>query len=195
MKRPYGIAILSFLALWFQLDLTYAQQLGLKGGLNLSTIRANADTLDYKYKPGYHIGITVNIRASGNINVQLELVYSTQGAWTQQNRDLSLRYNYLNLPLVFQLYTRRDFFVELGPQVGFLLNAKTRDGQYEVDISDQVNAVDFAFLAGIGYQISNKLTFNTRFNFGISSLAKHRQRIELRSTNQVFQSSLAYSFR
>ena len=137
----------------------------------------------------------LDFRASGNIRIQLEVVYSTQGAWAQRNRDLSVHYNYLNLPIVIRLSTRRNFFFEGGAQFGILLTAKSRDGSFEVDISQQVNDLDFAILAGVGYEFSRRISVNGRFNFGISSLAKRQQRFQLRSTNQVFQLSMAYLFR
>ena len=195
MSSWISIIVFCLFSCSIQSQIAYGQHLGLKAGFNFSTIGGTADTLEYKYKPGYQVGTLVDIRASGNISIQLEVVYSTQGAWAQRDQDLSVHYNYLNLPIVIRLSTRRKFFFEGGPQFGFLLTAKSKDGSFEVDISEQVNNLDFAILAGVGYELSRRLSANGRFNFGVSSLAKRQQSFELRSTNQVFQLSMAYLFR
>src|SRR5690606_16849173 len=116
---------------------------GLKAGLNLSNLSAGNNTQEIK--PSFHAGGFIEIPLSyyKKFGVQIELLYSNQGykgkeyevrdeitsKVTETNKLENVSLHYLNLPIMFKYYFKDNFSVELGPQIGFLMDAK---GDYDI---------------------------------------------------------------
>src|SRR5215217_6166896 len=84
---------------------------GLKGGLNLSSIDNNT-TANFSNRLGYHAGLLVHIPVTPQIAVQPEVIYSSQGAkYTVGNgQEHSLGLNYVNIPVMVQAKVGRGFY-------------------------------------------------------------------------------------
>jgi len=195
---------ISFIALTFMTGLAVSAQtqtskptpmaiqtrFGIKAGANLSEFKIenedNATTsFSTQNKGGYHGGVFVNIPLSSTFRVQPELVYSMQGSkvsatapavpsgTTKYTYDSKL--GYLNLPIMVQYQTPGGFFVETGPQIGYLLSAKnegtgTNNNTGEVDIKDNLDKTDIAWAGGIGYFSRIGLGVSARYNFGLRDI-------------------------
>jgi len=165
---------------------------GVKGGVNFSTLGGDAE--DVRYNTGIHIGGYAFSRVSGNITIQSELYFSQQGAKSDIDINLRTAYSYLNLPILLKFYLRPGFQIHTGPQIGFLLSGKIKDGDVEQDISEQLNKTDVSLALGTGYEFDSGFNFNARFNFGLNSTADNPGQTNMRFTNQVFQISGGYTF-
>jgi len=136
---------------------------GLKGGANVSTLGNSAQ---YKPRFGYHIGTFYSQHIEEQYGWQIGLQYSLQGARDAGNPDRRLSYHYLSLPLVMKLYFNGKTFAEIGPQVGYLLNAKSIETGFEEDLTESVKSWDFLGLIGMGYETDSGASMGLRFGYG-----------------------------
>jgi hypothetical protein len=192
----------------FTFGLATAQDIsyGAKAGLNMSTL--TGDVEDAKSIFGFHVGGFVEIKISEKFAIQPELLYSTQGAKSEFQEDFegtlvkvseTLNLGYLNIPIMAKYYVSEKFNIQAGPQIGLNLSAKAKaeasfDGvsfSETVDIKDEVEALDLGFNFGLGYNISEKLFLEGRYNIGLSNISKDS---EFKAQNGVFQLSVGYRF-
>lgn len=169
--------------------------LGLKAGASLTNL-TGADAKGFDNRFGFHGGLFANIGISSLFAFQPELLYSQKGANFSNITDRSLRLHYLDVPLAFHVNTGGLFF-EAGPQVGFLVAAKSQDGSASVDVQNRYNAVDFGYLFGLGYQLKHGLGVGLRYNGGFSNVDKAttigNTTFQARARNSAFQLYLTYS--
>lgn len=139
---------------------------GLKAGANLASISGDNDGTKMKF--GFNAGAVARFSVSEAFSIQPELVFSAQGAKADEG-DGSLNLNYINLPILAQ-YNTGGFIIETGPQFGFLMSAKLKDGDDEMDIKDGLKGLDLGWGIGLGYQTASGFGVNARYNIGLSNV-------------------------
>jgi Outer membrane protein beta-barrel domain len=167
--------------------------IGIKGGLNLYNIN-NDNNTNYDVKAGFHLGLLGHIHLSKEWAFQPELVYSAQGAkFTTAGTDAKINLDYINLPLLIQYMFDNGFRIQAGPQVGFLIKAKSKTGGTSVDIKNNLKTVDFGLGAGIGYvNPASGFGVDARYNLGLSNI---NETGSVKSTNRGFQLGVFYLFK
>jgi len=166
--------------------------LGVKGGLNLYDVHHNNDT-KYDLKVGYHFGLLGHIHLSKSFAIQPEIVFSMQGAKYNPN-DVSTKINlgYLNVPVLLQYMFENGFRLQAGPQVGFLLVAKSKDDNNTTDLKDDLQPIDFALSLGASYVFPpTGFGVDARYNLGLSNINKNGT---VHSTNRGFQLGVFFIF-
>jgi hypothetical protein len=83
------------------------------------------------------------------------------------------------------------FRLETGPQIGFLVSAKQKTGDVEVDVDDQLNSIDVSWAVGGGYLFSSGLGIDLRYNIGLNNIS---DQTNITAKNRVFQAGLFYQF-
>ncbi len=164
------------------LDVTF----GVKAGLNLATLTVeNTDV-----KAGYHVGAMAEIKLNDKFSIQPELLFSAQGTkYNEGNEDKNIL-SYINLPIMGKYYVTEGLSLEVGPQIGFLVNAETEfDGEY-FDI-ENTNTIDFGVDFGLGYKLDSGLNFSARYNYGLTNFNSDSDFV---AKNSVFQFSVGYFF-
>lgn len=166
---------------------------GIKGGLNLYKI-SNYENSKYDTKPGVHFGILGHIHLNHSIAVQPELVYSSQGAkYRAGGTNYRLNLGYINAPVMLQYMFANGFRLEAGPQLGFLINAKSVVNNKSVDVKSGYKSVDVGAGIGAGYfKQSIGLGAGLRYNIGLSNINESNS---VKTTNQGFQLSVFYQFK
>lgn len=163
---------------------------GIKGGLNLTTL--SGDTAGLDSRTAIHFGLMSEFIITEKFSVQPELLYSGQGARADGE---SLKLDYLILPIMGKYYIADGLSLEVGPQFGLLLSAKTEfDGEDDLDIKDEFRDFDFGVNFGLGYKLQNGLNFGLRYNLGISNAYFDDFFQDMKVHNSVFQISLGYLF-
>ncbi|MBP8114909.1 MAG: PorT family protein, partial [Chitinophagaceae bacterium] len=121
--------LLAFVVLTTTVIASQAQvQFGLKAGANFYTLGGdNAEGENINSKFGLNAGGIVNIPVSAKFKVQPEVVFSVQGAKEEDGGNLNFNFNYINIPIMAQIYATEGLYFELGPQIGFLLKADLKD--------------------------------------------------------------------
>jgi hypothetical protein len=142
-------------------------------------------------------GLFAEAVISSTFSVQLEANYSTQGAGVI-NEDGSTagsyQLNYITIPLLAKLYGNRNLSFFAGPQIGILLDAKTKSsGDPEVDIKEQIESTDFYGVFGAEYRFDNGVFVSGRYNVGLSNAIKDKS-TDTEIKNRYFSFRIGYSF-
>lgn len=165
--------------------------LGAKAGAQLTNI--TGDGVDgTEMKIGYYGGAYGRYHFTSNIAAQAEILYSAQGAKDKED-DTKYNYSYINVPVVFQYHLPVGLYFETGPQVGFLTQAEWKNGDAKLDVKEGTKKIDFSWVAGAGFKITDELGVNARYNFGISDIndievggKAHNSAIQLGISWQLF---------
>ncbi len=162
--------------------------IGVKGGLNLSNINGNGKA---DLKPGLHLGLLTHIHLTDQFAFQPEIMYSAQGT-KFGGSDNSLNLDYINIPLLFQYMFDNGFRLQAGPQVGFLVNAKTKSANTTVNVKDAYNSLDLGLSIGGSYVfVDTGFGLDARYNHGLSNIYDSNT---LNATNRGFQLGVFYLF-
>ena len=188
MKKLF--CIVSAIVLFVSIVSAQQTHFGLKAGVNLSSVEIdNGD--DYNSKAGLHIGGLAHIHISQHFALQPELIYSMQGGKDEDDDDVKLKLNYINIPLLAQYMTLDGFRLQTGPQLGFLTSAKSKVGDVERSVKDDLSSVDFSWTFGAGYLFPSGFGVDARYNHGISNISDDES---FEAKNRVFQFGLFYQF-
>jgi len=174
------------------LTISNAQEIsfGAKAGGQLANLVGD-DTDNLKGKIAGYGGVFANIGLTNEIYIQPELLFSMQGA-KGDDLDISIRYNYLNIPVMFQYKLTDEIYAELGPQLGVLLSAEVENNEVflTADTKDITKTVDFGLNVGAGYIMENGLGFNIRYNMGLTSVDDTDDDVDVK--NSILSLGLSY---
>jgi hypothetical protein len=168
-------------------------KIGIKGGLNVSNVGGD-DIENNAIRTSIHAGFVTEFIISDHFSVQPELLYSGQGFSKQEPDDFSReKLDYLLLPVLAKYYVAKNLSIETGPQVGYLLSAKSRTNDSNESI-DELSKVDFSLDLGLGYELKNGVFFQGRYNLGITNVNDGPDSSANKYTNSVFQFSVGILF-
>lgn len=175
---------------------------GAKGGLNLANIVGD-DAGDANNYVGFNAGFFVEIPVTDKLIFQPEILYSAQGSKSEgivdgYNVDATLKFNYINLPLMFKYQVANKFSLEAGPYIGFLTSAKLKFdveglGSDTVDMKDDVKSTDFGIGVGMNYEFSDVIFANARYQGGLTEIGDSEAGGNS-VKNSVFQIGLGFRF-
>lgn len=168
---------------------------GIKAGANYSKFTPDfqvggADYVEYERKPGFYLGGFLKIEISEDLEFQPELLFALQGTRLLikgiEMRDPdegSTIYDFesiineftLAVPLVFRYSFTGSFFVDAGPQLGYIIdrNEKIKDDPFEQSggpeeaMEYDYDNFDLGLTVGAGYNFTEKVTLNARFFLGL----------------------------
>lgn len=182
MKKIFLLIVMAGSFAVSQAQISY----GVKGGLNVANV-GGEDVEDNKAKLGFHLGGFVGVSVAENFSIQPELVFSLQGV--KFDGDAKVNMSYLNIPVVARYTTASGFFGETGPQLGFLLSAKSKVDGETSNAKDYFKKTDFSWAFGVGYLTQSNVGVSARFNLGLSKLDEDG---EAKMFNRVFQVGMFY---
>lgn len=167
---------------------------GVKGGLNITSF-SGGNYYDAKSLVGFQVGGFAEIKVIDRLAIQPELLFSTQGARLEfGNTDFDTKLNYINVPVLAKFYVTKQFTVEAGPQLGFLVSAKS-EGE---DVKDGFKSVDTGFNFGVGYNFTDNFSVGARYTVGLANIADRDadtwDEYYDSPKNSVFAITLAYKF-
>lgn len=202
-----AVAVLGIVGMNAQNLNTEALQLGVRAGLNMSTLNGDMPAgVDTKSLTGFHVGLFTEIPVAPRFSIQPEVIYSEQGTTFESsisgvNAEADIKTQYVNVPILAKVYVAEGFNIQAGPQIGFLTGAEFQSsGIDDIDIKDDMKGTDFGLLLGAGYKLPMGLTIDARYNLGLSNtLDDNSETFEDLGTDQnwrngVFQVGLGYQF-
>ena len=147
---------------------------GIKAGVmlvNRTVTSLNFKSID-RAKLSYLGGGFMTIPLYEKCNLQIELLYANKGIG---NVDILVRtdYHYMNLPVLLQYRIADRLWLEAGPEVGYLLAYRqflTQGTGADNDIF--ARDFDVAINLGAGYDISDRVHLNLRYNLGVYDVTK-----------------------
>lgn len=149
---------------------------GVKAGLNNTNLTGDVDT---DAKTSFYVGGLVDFTVSEKFHVQPELLYSNEGA------DDDAGISYLRLPVMAKYYVAEGFSLQAGPELAFKV------GTEEDEVDEVTKSIDFALGFGAGYELTNGLFFDARYNLGLGNISD-ADGFDLGNTG--FQVGLGYRF-
>ena len=186
MKKILLVAVIALISM---VGLNAQTSFGAKAGLNVANL--SGDVTDNKALIGFNIGAFAEITLADSFYLQPELLYSTQGAqYDGSDSDFSadLNLNYIIIPIMFKYDVATRFYLEAGPQIGFLVSAEVMDQ----DIKEEFESTDFGVNFGLSYGFTEKLFAQARYNIGMSDIVKDNEGDKI--SNAVLSFSLGYKF-
>ena len=139
-------------------------EFGFNVGFNNSTVSNSDVSADTAY--GLNLGGSVDYYFSDRWSIKGKLIYDQKGwdnGFFEDNFGSSFttdyNVNYLTVPVMANWHfgSKRNWFLEFGPYMGFLLNAE--EVRFGTDVTDGFSSTDFGLALGIGVKIplSDKL--------------------------------------
>lgn len=194
-------------------SLAFAQQFGIKAGMNVSSLSTDATLEDQSSKIGFNAGLFMNAPIAENFSIQPEILYNNLGSkvtkettinGTTYRADYARHLDYITVPVMFQYNATPSFYLEAGPEFGLMVSAKdkfktsqngntTATSIADID-TDNFNTFNFGVGLGAGYYFTPNVGITARYTAGLSDIAKDRPSGSDAVKNNVFQVGLAYKF-
>lgn len=159
-----------------------------KVGLSL----ANVTKGDGDIRVGAVAGAEFEYQVSDIFSLSAGALYSMQGCKGEvEGYDATVKLDYLNIPILANVYVAKGLAVKLGIQPGFNVTSKAsveKSGTKVTTDLDGIESVDFSIPVGLSYEINN-FVIDGRYNLGVSKIMDGSD-----SKNSVFQFTLGYKF-
>lgn len=159
-----------------------------KIGLNL----ANVTEGDADLRVGLAAGAEFEYQVADIFSLSAGAIYSMQGCKNNIGGvDVTSKLDYINVPILANVYVVKGLAVKLGLQPGFNVSHKLSVDKGSTSGSTDipgVKSVDLSIPVGLSYEYSN-FVFDARYNFGVTKIADDAD-----SKNSVFQFTLGYKF-
>ncbi|RTY91962.1 PorT family protein [Flavobacterium sp. RSP46] len=164
---------------------------GIKGGYSLSSVQfdGNAETAQ---RHSFHVGVYGESFISNSFSVQPELLYSQQGyIITNSSGTFTQKLNYINLPLMLKAYPSRNFFLEVGPQIGLAISHREEFNSgfslFDTNQEFEPNNFDWGVNFGAGFKTDSGISLGVRYHLGKGDIYE-----EGKAQNRVLQFSLGF---
>lgn len=157
---------------------------GLQTGLNFSDLDATSDPVTSK-RTTFVGGVFIETKWWGKFSLQPEVQIVQKGArFDLPTEKTTIELGYLQFPLLAKFGLKPSGFIPyvvLGPNLGILLNAKSRtkaSGTAPVssDIQDRMRKIDFSIELGAGseYRLADRVSFliDIRVSLGLLDIDK-----------------------
>ena len=190
-------------------------RLGVKAGLNISSLSFDESEINSSNKSGFAAGLMAEIPVAEKFSIQPELVYSQQGMkFSYSDAEVenshyksTISLNYINIPVMLKYYFVKGFSIQAGPQIGILLKAKNEyqdnflgyENRENLNLKDYTNGIDTSVNFGLGYQFKDKFYADARYNISYSDIFKEANPtgnyiINSDMKNRIFQITIGYFF-
>ncbi|MGX9986976.1 porin family protein [Soonwooa purpurea] len=186
-------------------SMSFAQQFGIKAGANISSISKDGFE-DTKSKVGFNAGVFMNAPLSEQFSIQPEVMYSQMGSKVNftDNTSATLKLDYITVPVMFQFNATPQFYLEAGPEFGFLVSSKAKgevngSGETTVDLDkDRFNSFNMGAGLGLGFNFNKNIGINARYVAGFTDINKNGntslENNDNKNRNNTFQVGLNYKF-
>ncbi len=165
-----------------------------KVGLNVSSTTGEGA----EYKAGFVGGAELEYHVTPKFGISGGVLYSMQGAKVKDTDDAKINLDYINIPILANVYVAPGLAIKAGIQPAFNVSNKLKAEGFTVDLDEaakylgddvKVNSFDFAIPVGISYEYQN-ICLDARYNIGVTNIAKDGD-----TKNSVFQITLGYKFK
>ena len=163
-------------------------------------------------RPGFYAGVFATLPLGPGFAIEPGITYAEKGAvlkgtlpfpaldFLNANVTGTARLAYIDVPVLAKVYLTPGFYLYAGPQASFLVSGKARVDarvlgfsayKQDFDVSNQLRKVDFAAVAGLGYQFDNGFGLSAGYDYGLTSLDSGNR---FQAYNRVAKVGLSYAF-
>lgn len=169
---------------------------GLKGGVNLTSLKVDDPDASYDSRTGFHAGVFMRGRVD-KVGIQPEVLLFTQrGEGTFSLGRVEESFTYLSIPVMLKFYPIGGLNIQAGPQFGFLLDGERKYesafGTIKDDIKDSYKSSDVSISLGGGYDFGFGLGLDVRYNIGVKDINNEVDGDPAKS--RIFLISLGWNF-
>lgn len=196
MKKTFLLALMAL----FTSVASFAQQsvgsltIQPKIGLNVANV-SDGDGTDNRI--GLALGAEFEYRLTPIFSLSAGALYSMQGCkGTAEDDDgntgdVSLKLDYINVPILANVYVVKGLAIKLGIQPGFNVRHKASATVSGVNVTTNlpgIKSVDFSIPIGVSYEF-NRFVIDGRYNLGVTKLIDGAD-----SKHSVFEFTFGYKF-
>ena len=153
------------------------------------------DIKDSDPRVGLVAGVEGEYQVSDIFSVSAGALYSMQGAKGTSNyivasTTATTKLDYINVPIMANVYVVKGLAVKLGVQPGFNVSNKLKVNNLDAFDNPfaKAQSVDFSIPVGVSYEYSN-FQLDARYNLGLTKVFENGK-----DKNSVFQITLGYKF-
>jgi hypothetical protein len=173
-------------------------QFGVKAGLNVSTLTGDGD---FKYKPGFVVGVTLDAPLASDVYLLTGLELSQKGA---KQELLGIKAS--TSPLYIQLPVKVGYKIEIadgtyfvpqaGPYVAYGVGGKSSIAGIKTDaFGDDGTFKNFDFGLGVGFGLDlDHFNLTIGYDIGLTNIAKDIPLIKYSEKNGNLFVTLGYKF-
>ncbi len=169
-----------------------------KVGVSVATL-TGGDNLDPRV--GVVAGAEFEYQATDIFSISAGALYSMQGAKAD---GMTMKLDYVNIPILANVYVVKGLAVKLGIQPGFNVNSEASFKSSGISasgkMSDYTKTFDFSIPVGVSYEFSN-IVLDARYNWGLTkwydsskAVSAFGKEVGGSSKNSVFQFTVGYKF-
>lgn len=164
-----------------------------KVGVNIASL-TKSDGADPRI--GLAAGVEGEYQATDIFSLSAGVIYSQQGNKYDfgQNVKFTNKLDYINIPIMANVYVVKGLAVKLGVQPAFNVNSKfstvanVAGTETKKSVDKDVKSFDFSIPVGLSYEYNN-VVLDARYNWGLTKIADGSD-----NKNSVFQITLGYKF-
>ena len=167
-----------------------------KVGVSIANLTEFKDT---DPRIGVVAGVEGEYQASDIFSVSAGVLYSMQGSKYEyellnQKYKSTNKLDYINVPIMANVYVTKGLAVKLGVQPGFNVSSSNKQevntfaGSGSSTFDVKAKSVDFSFPVGLSYEYNN-FQLDARYNWGLTKAFENGK-----AKNSVFQITLGYKF-
>ncbi|TAL70328.1 MAG: PorT family protein [Bacteroidetes bacterium] len=144
--------------------------LGFKTGLDIINYKyvGSFPLDDFSPRLSYDIGVLLNYKLTNRIQIQIEPGFIEKGAQLRNinlNERITFKNGFVTTPLVFVANPISRLFIEIGPELGYLVYAKKRETNGKIyDSGDTpTNKLEFSGIFGLSYNFFDNTYLVVRY--------------------------------
>ncbi len=174
--------------------------IGGKLGLNTSTMNLPGKNPSYN-DLGVNGGFTSEYQCNQYFSLLTELLYMKQGfsdkileyetASDFKELKFNMSFHCFEIPILAKFKHKTGLNLQAGPQIGLSLKQKTDLAGETQSYSKEKRPVNLSMVVGIGYDTAYNLSFDLRYQLGLTSMFKESNGFQCRS----FYFGVGYRFR
>lgn len=179
--------LLTFLILLFLGLSAYTQNFryGIVGGLDITknhTTNLSLRSDNYRVYDSmlsFNINGHIGYKSESFWGVSLEPGFMRKGGIYKNetsviNDDIKVQLDYIQMPILFDIYMTDKIFLSLGPEIAYLFGGRTKSaGITSYNIWDLYSSnFEISGLIGINYCLSKNLDIGVRYNHGLTWISK-----------------------
>jgi hypothetical protein len=147
---------------------------GISAGI--STNQVSGDNLAGFNKAGIILGGFVNRKINNLLMVQIEMLYIQKGS-SNPNQNVNnladIHLDYIEIPLLAIIKNSEKLYIEGGVHCSALIDGYYQDLYGELENQTSFDNFELGAIIGISYNLSSKISLNTRLSNSIIPIAEH----------------------
>lgn len=168
--------------------------LGIRAGANLSNWNFSIAGVDSRSMLNPDAGVFAVFLISKTFSLEPGVTYSILGSELNYGEDEKIEYklSYLQVPIMGKYVFANGVGFFAGPQVAFLLDAKSKENKgANQDIKSVLNKTDFFIALGMEYNFPAGISIYVKYNAGLMNIYKQEGGV---IKNYSFGLGVAYQF-